>query len=66
MATKTKPAANKSSAPTVRKPPKDSAPETANPKTVSPKPAETTMVATPRHWHAHRDDDRWKRHFRAA
>lgn len=57
MATKTKPAAGKSSAPTVRKPPKDSAPETAKPKTVSPKPAETTMVATPRHWHAHRDDD---------
>ncbi len=57
MATKTKPATGKSSAPTVRKPPKDSAPETTKSESVAPKPAETTTVATPRHWHTHRDDD---------
>jgi hypothetical protein len=57
MATKTEPATGKSSAPTVRKPPQDSAPEIIKPKSVSPKSAENTMVATPRHWHAHRDKD---------
>ncbi len=59
MAAKTKRMTGKSSAKTVRTPaenPSQSEIKTVKSKPAGPKPAENTTVATPRHWHAHRDE----------
>ncbi len=60
MAAKTKRMTGKSSAETVRTPPENAAQSettTVKSKPAAPKPAESATVATPRHWHAHRDED---------